>query len=155
MPNHAQQQRFYDESWCGSGYGFWPSQPITGADAKWQDRGGGMILTQSKYIYRVITSVPTFFVRMLGKLLDACIWLDDDLTTHFNCSELTEHVQLINFCLVAWKKWVHERKLPQCLWRSVTALYLSTLLCDIDQDIITTCFYDWWYGAMNCNIKCI
>ena len=23
--------------------------------------------------YRVVTSVPTFFVRMLGKLLDACI----------------------------------------------------------------------------------
>ena len=32
--------------WCGSGYGFWPSQPITGADAKWQDRGGHDIDTE-------------------------------------------------------------------------------------------------------------
>jgi hypothetical protein len=35
--------------------------------------------SQSRYIYRVITSVPTFFVRVLGKLLDACIPLDDGL----------------------------------------------------------------------------
>jgi hypothetical protein len=52
--------------------------------------------------YRDVTSVPTFFVRMLGKLLDACIWLDDDLmTTHF---KLAEHAQLIIFRPVAWKK---------------------------------------------------
>jgi hypothetical protein len=36
---------------------------------------------------------------MLGKLLDACIWLDDDLmTTHF---KLAEHAQLIIFRPVA------------------------------------------------------
>jgi hypothetical protein len=52
--------------------------------------------------YRDVTSVPTFFARMLGKLLDACIWLDDDLmTTHF---KLAEHAQLIIFRPVAWKK---------------------------------------------------
>jgi hypothetical protein len=52
--------------------------------------------------YRDVTSVPTFFVRMLGKLLDACIWLDDNLmTTHF---KLAEHAQLIIFRPVAWKK---------------------------------------------------
>jgi hypothetical protein len=51
--------------------------------------------------YRDVTSVPTFFVRMLGKLPDACIWLDDDLmTTHF---KLAEHAQLIIFRPVAWK----------------------------------------------------
>jgi hypothetical protein len=45
-------------------------------------------------------------MSMLGKLLDACIWLDDDLmTTHF---KLAEHAQLIIFCPVAWKKWVHD-----------------------------------------------
>jgi hypothetical protein len=84
--------------------------------------------------YRVVTSVPTFFVRMLGKLLDACIWLDDDLmTTHF---KLAEHAQLIIFCPVAWKKvgtW--KRKLLQCLRRSVTALYVSTL-CYYQQYIL-------------------
>ena len=67
---------------------------------------------------------------MLGKLLDACIWLDDDLmTTHF---KLAEHAQLIIFCPIAWKKvgtW-KRTKLPQCLRRSITALYVSTLcLC--------------------------
>ena len=35
------------------------------------------LLSQSRYIYRVITSVSTIFVRVLGKLLDACIPLDD------------------------------------------------------------------------------
>jgi hypothetical protein len=34
-------------------------------------------VTQSRYIYRVITSVPTFFVRVLGKLLDGRILLDE------------------------------------------------------------------------------
>jgi hypothetical protein len=29
--------------------------------------------TQSSYSYRDVTVVPTIFVRMLGKLLDACI----------------------------------------------------------------------------------
>jgi hypothetical protein len=65
-------------------------------------------------------------VRTLGKLLDACIWLDDDLmTTNF---KLAEHAQLIIFRPVAWKKvgtW--KRNLPQCLQRSVTSLYVSTL----------------------------
>jgi hypothetical protein len=52
--------------------------------------------------YRDVTNVPTFFVRMLDKLLDACIWLDDDLmTTHF---KLAEHAQLIIFRPIAWKK---------------------------------------------------
>jgi hypothetical protein len=71
--------------------------------------------------YRVVTSVPTFFVRMLGKLLDACM-------TWWRLPKLAEYAQLIIFCPVAWKKvgtW--KRKLPQCLQRSVTALYVSTL----------------------------
>ena len=44
--------------------------------------------------------------------------------------KLAEHAQLIIFCPVAWKKvgtW--KRKLPQCLQRSVTALYVSSLWC--------------------------
>jgi hypothetical protein len=41
-------------------------------------------------------------VKCDGKLLDACIWLDDDrMTTHF---KLAEHAQLIIFRPVAWKK---------------------------------------------------
>jgi hypothetical protein len=54
----------------------------------------------------------------------------DWMTTHF---KLAEHVQLIIFCPVAWKKvgtWI-KRNLPQCLRRSVTALYVSTLCCGL------------------------
>ena len=48
---------------------------------------------------RDVTSVPTFFVRMLGKILDACIRLDDNLmTTHF---KLAEYAQLIIFRPIA------------------------------------------------------
>ncbi len=35
------------------------------------------LFAQSKNRYRGGTSVPTFFVRMLGKLLNACIPLDE------------------------------------------------------------------------------
>jgi hypothetical protein len=44
------RQHFDDESWRGRGYS-----------------------SQRVETYRDVTSVPTFFVRMLGKLLDACI----------------------------------------------------------------------------------
>ena len=60
--------------------------------------------TQSRYIYRVITSVPTFFVRMLGKLLDACIPIGWRLalTARGTCrARAVDHVP-------TEKKWVHE-----------------------------------------------
>jgi hypothetical protein len=77
--------------------------------------------------YRDVTSVPTFFVRMLGKLLDACIWLDDDLmTTHF---KLAEHAQLIILCPVAWKKWVHYNVILRRVYNGQLRLRMS-LLCD-------------------------
>jgi hypothetical protein len=71
--------------------------------------------------------VPTFFVRMLGKLLDACIWLDDDLmTTHF---KLAEHAQLIIFRPITWKKWVHDNVIFRSVYNGQLRLCMSYLLC--------------------------
>jgi hypothetical protein len=72
---------------------------------------------------------------MLGKLLDACIWLDDDLmTTHF---KLAEHAQLIIFCPVAWKKWVHENVSFRSQYDGQLQLCMS-LLCDVTATIRVT-----------------
>ena len=83
--------------------------------------------TTEELTYRVVTSVPTVLVRMLGKLLDACIWLDYDLmTTHF---KLAEHAQLIVFWPVAWIKWVTwPRMLLQYLRRSCYRALCMSLL---------------------------
>jgi hypothetical protein len=78
--------------------------------------------------YRDVTSVPTFFVRMLGKLLDACIWLDDNLmTTRF---KLAEHAQLIIFRPIAWKNWVHDNVIFRSVYNGQLRLCMSYLLCD-------------------------
>jgi hypothetical protein len=86
-------------------------------------------VTQSRCIYRVITSVITtvihFFVHMLGKLLDVCIpyWI----AARFNCLQNLPSTRCWSFFFGRLKKvstW--KRKFPQCLRRPVTALYVST-----------------------------
>jgi hypothetical protein len=63
---------------------------------------------------------------MLGKLLDACIWLDDDLmTTYF---KLAEHAQLIIFARSPEKKWVHENVSFRSVYNGQLRLCMS-LLC--------------------------
>jgi hypothetical protein len=64
-----------------------------------------------------------YLVRVLGKLLDACIWLDDE--SLLLLAELAEHAQLIIFCPVAWKKWVHEN----VSFRSVYNGQLQLCIC--------------------------
>jgi hypothetical protein len=77
-------------------------------------------------------------VRMLGKLLDACIWLDDNLmTTHF---KLAEHAQLIIFCTVAWKKWVHENVSFRSVYNGQLRLCMS-LLCGLAEAHSTVEFH--------------
>jgi hypothetical protein len=64
--------------------------------------------SQSIYIYRLVTSVPTFFVCVLRKLLDAC-----HLIGWWLALKLAEHAQLTIFCLKKVGTW--KCKLPQCL----------------------------------------
>ena len=66
---------------------------------------------------------------MLGKLLDACIWLDDDLmTTHF---KLAEHAQLIIFRPVAWKKVGTDNVIFRSVYNGQLRLCMSYLLCGV------------------------
>jgi hypothetical protein len=76
--------------------------------------------------YRNVTSVPTFFVRMLGKLLDACIWLDNDqVTTHF---KLAEHARSWSFFARSpEKKWVHDNVIFRSVYNGQLRLCMSLL----------------------------
>ena len=49
------------------------------------------------------------------------------MTTHI---KLAEHAQLIIFCPVAWKKWVHENVSFRSVYNGQLRLCMS-LLCDI------------------------
>ena len=85
------------------------------------------LAAQSRYIYRVITSVPTFFVRMLGKLLDACIPLDGSgwrlaLTVRGTCRACAVDHFLLK------KVGTRKRKFPQCLQRPAPAVSTLCLL---------------------------
>jgi hypothetical protein len=81
--------------------------------------------------YRVVTSVPTFFVRVLSNLLD--VYASDWMTTHF---KLAEHAQLIVFARSPEKKWVHKNVSFRSVYDGQLQLCMS-LLCGI-----TFCFRD-------------
>ncbi len=69
--------------------------------------------------YRDITSVPTFFVRMLGKLLEFT-GIEYTIQDSGSPFKFAEHEQLIIFAKSRQIKWVHENVTFQCL---VTPLY--------------------------------
>jgi hypothetical protein len=88
--------------------------------------------------YRDVTSVPTFFVRMLGKLLDACIWLEWRLTLNLLSTR--------SWSFFAWspgKKWVHDNVIFSSVYNGQLRLCMSYLLCD-DSEIANISWFDDW-----------
>ncbi len=63
--------------------------------------------------HRDVTDVPTFFVCMLGKLLEFT-GIEYAIQDGGSPFKLAEHAQLIFFARLCEKKWVHENVTFQC-----------------------------------------
>ncbi len=84
--------------------------------------------------YRDITSVPAFFVRMLGKLLEFT-GIEYTIQDGGSPFKFAERAQLIIFCQAAWKKvgtW-------KCHFPRFSYTSVWSILCDCAAYIVHSC----------------